>query len=168
MLRTAIAAFSVSLLALPAFADEPVHIADVSFGEALLDKADEYGPRELDFLADELYDDLEAALSGVMMADGTQLQARIIDASPNRPTREQLRDTPGLSYAQSFSRGGARLEAELIAADGTVLETFEYSWRTINLDLARHASTWSDARRTFTRFARTVGEDIRERETTGS
>lgn len=168
MLRTSLTALAVSLLTLPAFADEPVEIAEIRFGDALLEKAEDYGPRELDRLADEFRDHLSDALDGIMLDDGMILQARILDASPNRPTREQLRDTPGLSYSLSFSRGGARLEADLITADGVIVESFEYSYHTVDLRDARYRSTWTDADRTMRRFSRTVGEDLRERARTGS
>lgn len=150
------------MLAAPAMADEPITIAEIRFGERLLDKAEDYGPEELDYLASELLDDLEDAVGGISMADGTVLQVRIVDATPNRPTREQLRDQPNLSYSHSFSRGGADLEADLVAANGDILDSYAFSYRTTLLRDARYGGTWSDARRTFGRFARIVGEDVRE------
>ncbi|MBR9824705.1 MAG: hypothetical protein GYB36_02745 [Alphaproteobacteria bacterium] len=168
MLRHMIAGLAVSLFAFPALADEPVTIAEIRFGEDLLDKADEYGPRELDRLAQSLHEDLSNALSEIILADGTVLSARILDATPNRPTFEQLTDRPGLSYTRSYGRGGARLEAELISAQGEVIETYSYSWRTPRLEDARATSTWTDAERTFRRFAHRIANDLEAYEHTGS
>jgi len=103
-----------------------------------------------------------------MMDDGTVLQARIMDATPNRPTREQIRDTPGLSYQHSFSMGGAEVEADLVSANGEIIDQFEYSWRTRQLRDAQYRRTWSDARRTFSRFATQVREEVQEHARTGS
>lgn len=168
MLRHMIAGLAVSLISLPALADEPVTIAEIGFGEDLIEKTDEYGERELERLAEEFREDLERALAGIELADGTVLEATILDADPNRPTMRQLSRNPGLSYIHSFSRGGAEVAASLVSAEGDVLESYEYSWSTPRIQDARHKSTWTDAQRTFRSFAHRIADDLQEREDAGS
>ena len=168
MKRTMTAVLAASLMMSgAAFADEPVTIAPISFGEELMEKADEYGERELTRLARYMERQLDNRLDGLEMADGTLLEVTIVDADPNRPTMEQMRDTPGLSM-RSISLGGAELEAVLVGADGEILERFEYSRRSHNINDVIGASTWSDARRTMQGFARQIGEAVTERSATGS
>ena len=163
MMRTMTAVLAGSLMMSgAALADEPVTIAPISFGEELMEKADEYGEREFSRLARYMERQLENRLEGLEMADGTVLQVTIVDADPNRPTMEQMRDTPGLSMT-SISLGGAELEAVLVSADGDVLERFEYSRRSHNIRDVIGASTWSDAHRTMQGLVRQIGEAVAER-----
>ena len=168
MMRTMTAILAGSLMITgAALADEPVEVAPISYGQDLMDKVDEYGERELSRLTRYLERQLENRLDGLEMADGTVLQVTIVDADPNRPTMQQMRDRPGLSMT-SISLGGAELEAVLVSADGEVLERFEYARRSHHLRDVIGASTWSDARRTMQAFARQVGEAVAERSGTGS
>lgn len=168
MMRTMTAVLAGSLMMSgAALADEPITIAPISFGEELMEKADEYGEREFGRLARYMERQLDNRLEGLELADGTVLQVTIVDADPNRPTMEQMRDTPGLSMT-SISLGGAELEAVLVSADGEVLERFEYARRSHHIRDVIGASTWSDARRTMQGFARHIGEAVAERSGTGS
>lgn len=167
-MRTITALLAGSLLMSgAALADEPVRIAPISYGEDLLENAEDFGERELDSLSSYLERQLASRLAGLELADGTVLQVTIVDADPNRPTMEQLRATPGLSL-QSISLGGAELEAELIGADGEILERFSYSRYSHHLRDIRGAGTWTDARRAMQRFSRQIGDAVAERAGTGS
>lgn len=161
MTRTILACLAAAAMSGAALADEPIEIAPIAFGDELLEKADEYGTRELDRLAGYLTDDLEQALRGIEMMDGTTLEVTILDATPNRPTFQQLRDRTGLSM-RSISLGGAELEARLVSESGAVLDEFEYSWSSHNLREVYGASTWYDARRAFDRFSRRVRNEVHE------
>lgn len=161
------AAAALSLTAGAALAAEPVAIAPIQIGEALAAKADEIGEREFDRLRDILRGDLERELAGHLGENGSTLYVTILDATPNRPTMEQMRDTPGLSL-QSLSIGGASVEAELVSATGEKLESYSYAWHSYNITHVVGASTWTDARRAFRRFADDVGEGIAARDGDGS
>jgi len=156
------AATALSLTAGAALAAEPVTIAPIEIGEALADRADEIGEREFDRLREILRGDLERELTGHLGDSGSTLYVTIVDAEPNRPTMEQMHDTPGLSM-RSLSIGGANIEAELVSASGEKLESYGYAWHSYNITHVIGAGTWTDARRAFRRFARDVGEGIAER-----
>lgn len=158
---------ALPLTAGPALAAEPVAIAPIQIGEALADKADDIGEREFDRLQGMLRSDLERELAGYLGENGSTLMVTILDATPNRPTMEQMRDTPGLSM-RSFGTGGASVEAELVSASGEKLESYSYAWRSYNINDAAGASTWHDAQRAFGRFANDVGESIAARNSDGS
>jgi hypothetical protein len=157
MLRTVTALFSLAALAAPAFAVGPVSIAPISFGEELLDKADEYGERDLNRLAEFLRDDLERELGNQLGDGGDTLRVTIVDADPNRPTSNQM--ARGL-HASSISIGGAEIEAQLVSSTGEVLETFEYAWHSHSISDVVGYGRWTDARRAFDRFASSVGDSV--------
>ncbi len=157
----------VSLGAGAALALEPVMIAPIQIGEELAAKADDIGEREFERLGQMLRDDLERELAGHLGENGSTLHVTILDATPNRPTMQQMSNTPALSM-QSFGIGGASLEAELVSASGEKLESYSYAWRTYNIENAVGASTWRDARRAFNRFADDVGDSIAARNADGS
>lgn len=136
----------------------PVAIVDVRTGARLQDKADEYGERDVQELMDAFHDAVADALieagrfAGEDAVGANELVLVIEDAMPNRPTRQQMRSQPSLSM-RSFSIGGADVSAVLTASDGTVVRELEYSWRTRSIRDAHFRSVWTDAERTFDRFA---------------
>ncbi|WP_019961180.1 DUF3313 family protein [Woodsholea maritima] len=174
-MRILAALVSTLLLVAPAsaqrFEDEykgqahgPVTLGHVEVGQELAEKAEDYGQREIDRLVSEVEDDLTQHLSHANLFDaqsGWVLNVVLEDATPNRPTMEQLSATPGLS-AQSFSLGGAELRAELIDPEGQVVAQYRYSWQSRDITDAQTATTWSDARRTISRFADQVAESLSE------
>ncbi|WP_203292954.1 hypothetical protein [Maricaulis parjimensis] len=166
MKRTITAFFAMAALTAPTLAGEPVSIAEIRFGEALQEKADEYGQRELEYLASEMREALERELGDHLGENGLVLDVVILDATPNRPTMEQAASR-GLHHS-SVSIGGASLEAHLLDANGVELESYAYSWRTHNIRDVIGYSTWTDARRTIRRFADDIGESIEERDASGS
>jgi hypothetical protein len=132
----------------------PVAVVHVTIGPQLQDKADDYGQRELDYLAADLKDSVERALerSGGLKPSGGTLDLVIEDALPNRPTMRQMNIKPGLSY-ESFGIGGAKVGGVLTTTDGRQVSV-GYGWYETDIRWSEGASTWMDALNTFDRFAR--------------
>lgn len=163
MLRSAVTLISLAALAAPAFADGPVEIAPIAIGEPLMEKADDYGEREFGRLADILQRSLERELADDMGTGGDVLEVTIVNAWPNRPTMRQMGGPRGL-HLSSISIGGASLEARLVSASGEVLETYAYSWRSHSIRDVVGYATWTDARRTFNRFADQISDSLDDRD----
>lgn len=119
----------------------------VSIGPELQDKADDYGQRELDFLARDLQSAVEKRVAG---APG-RYELVIVDAKPNRPTPQQLSNRPGLS-PMSFGIGGAAIEGAHVAPDGS-RTPISYRWYESDIGWARYESTWGDAETAFNKLA---------------
>ena len=135
----------------------------VTIGPTLQAKAADYGQRDLDALAADLKRIVERATGNgdQVGAGGAQLRLVLADAKPNRPTFTQLGHTPGLSM-ESFGLGGARIEGELVSADGTS-QPVGYSWYETDIRQSRYQTTWGDADLTFDQFADRVAHGkIRE------
>ncbi|MGJ3233133.1 MAG: hypothetical protein ACFE0P_15190 [Oceanicaulis sp.] len=147
----------------------PVAVGVVEIGPELTEKAEEYGPRELNRLTRQI----EGALMDALMDAGRfseidQPGANILlvvieDAQPNRPTFRQLSMRPNLS-ARSLSLGGARVTAILTDPAGEELGRFAYSWRTPSIDQSQYATVWADADTAFDRFARLIARELREQQ----
>lgn len=145
---------ATAALATAAAAMPPISRVTVDIGPKLQEKAaKDYGVREIDELAAELQEEVEQALakSGGLSADGGRLELVLVDARPNRPTMQQLSNKPGLSM-QSFGVGGATIEGRAVFADGTAAP-ISYKWYESDIRRAIPSTTWSDAQRTFDRFA---------------
>lgn len=127
---------------------------NITIGPKLQAKADDYGPREFDYLKAALRNDVERELgkAGLAASGGATLDLVIEDAMPNRPTFEQMVDRPGLSF-QSISIGGAEVSGVLTASDGGQTP-LHYRWYESDIGNTLASSTWSDAERAFDRFAR--------------
>ncbi|QNL18135.1 hypothetical protein HXX25_01545 [Hyphobacterium sp. CCMP332] len=181
-MRYLISALTAVLFAAPVFAQGitssyaatptgPVGLAEITIGETLAAKGDEYGEREFDRLIRTLTADLERELREVsLLADGeagATLHVVIEDATPNRPTFAQQGGTPGLSF-ESYGRGGAHVMAELRAADGSLVATYDYSWTTPSIRDAQYASVWTDTNRTFDRFSSRLAASLRDAVNSGS
>lgn len=134
----------------------PVSTINVSIGNDLQVRADDedYGPKELEFLVNDLRQSVEQALtrSGDLSATGGTLDLVIEDAVPNRPTMRQLSVKPGLSY-ESFGIGGAKISGVLTTADGRQIPV-AYSWYETDIRWSQVATTWMDVENTFDRFGR--------------
>ena len=170
LMTTTLSLAAVTALSLgtgAALAAEPVSIAPISIGEDLAAKADDIGEREFARLTAILRGDLERELAGHLGENGDVLRVTILDADPNHPTMQQMANLPGLSL-ESFSVGGASVEAELVSASGEKLETYSYAWRSFSINDVVGYSTWTDARRAFRRFASDVGDSISARDGSGS
>ena len=156
-------AFLASLILGTAAHAAPITLDEVQIDEDLAEKAEEYGQRDIDRLAAELTEAVTERLTRdghVMDQDGAiRIAVTLENAWPNRPTREQLADRPGLSM-QSVSLGGARVSAVLLDAAGVQIGEIEYSWRTHHISDSVGRTTWTDAERTFDRFARNLAEEV--------
>lgn len=142
----------LAALASPALAQS----VDVRVGQTLADKAEDYGPRDIERLLLRLDAQAEAALARSGRYPGARMELVIEDAVPNRPTFEQLADRPGLSM-ESIGIGGAEISGEILLADGTRIPV-AYRWFETSIANIGAAATWSDADRAFRRFAQRLGE----------
>lgn len=137
------------LLAAPALADD-IYTFQTSedFQE---DLEDDLGERELEYLTEEIREDLSREL-GKAGVSPARIDVTILDAKPNRPTFEQV-GRRGLSL-QSFSIGGMDLRAVAYGSDDSVLGELEYGWFENDIRWAQGRGTWTDARRASSKFAR--------------
>jgi hypothetical protein len=122
---------------------------------------EDYGPREGDELRGVVENRIAQALArrGVSSAnnEGLTIDITIVDAIPNRPTRQQIRLEPGLDMIRSISVGGAEFLAVLRDRDGNAMR--EITHRRYDhslLDAQYSGSTWHTARRAAAEFAEKV------------
>lgn len=159
---------AVALTAAPSVAlAQSAAIQSISIGDALADKREDYGRRDVEDLTATLRSDIERAFSraGLLSGDAADIRIDVVlnDAWPNRPTREQMRAQPSLSYL-SISRGGADLSAVIQDSEGREIGRIDYDWRTPFIEDSAHRSTWTDAERTFERFAHRLTQAVRDAE----
>ena len=127
----------------------------VSIGPDLQAKAvKKYGVRDINDLADSLRKSVQTELNRSGAYDGGKIELTLVDAVPNRPTFQQMSDKPGLSFL-SFGIGGARIEGQATAADGTVTP-LAYKWYESDIRWAAYNATWTDAQTTISRFAHSL------------
>ena len=119
---------------------------------------DDYGQREAKILTDALVAKLERELG--KNAKVERVVVTIEDAKPNRPTMEQVRDKPGLDAIRSISLGGARVAGIAYSASGQEVARLDYDWYETTLANVQGASTWSDARYSFDRFATKLADKV--------
>lgn len=148
-------------------APQRIAIGEITPGPALAGKADVYGEREIDHLIKVLRNSIEhefgkAGLLGDTASAGAVLAVVIEDAKPNRPTAAQLAAAPRSPDIRSISRGGAQLTAVLTSSDQAELATFAYRWESPDAGSSHRAVTWTDAERTFGRFARHAAKAMAE------
>lgn len=150
-----------------------IAIGDIVIGDKLAAKVDEYGDRDVTQLVEILRGDLERELGRVgRLADSgaadAVLSVVIEDAMPNRPTAQQqmgatrpvdpraTRETrsPRPLDPRTLFVGGATVSATLADSEGSALGRFADSYQTRpDISRSEYAATWTDARRTFGRFA---------------
>jgi hypothetical protein len=123
---------------------------------------EELGAREGEYLTGVVQESVqnELAREGVQLGSGGgTIEIVIVDADPNRPTMQQLRDTPGLDPIRSFSIGGASLRAVVRGANGEVLTEVEHSRYNHNIDeFAGLPTQWMEARSSIRGFARRLAD----------
>jgi hypothetical protein len=136
MVPAALVALSLALAA-PAAA---VEVA-VTLTPAVQEKFDEeLGARELPIVTGILTRSLERRLQGTPVA---RVEVTITGATPNRPTLEQLGDTPGLSF-ESYGIGLGQFEARALDASGAVLAELDHSYQEFDIAWARQSGVWRD------------------------
>ena len=130
----------------------------VTIGDRLdQEAARELGQAEVADQARALENRLERELASNPAYDGARINLVLTDVAPNRPTRQQMNNTPGLDYIRSFSVGGAAIEGEVITADGQV-RPVQYDWYSHDIRDSRYMGTWQDADRAFMRFSRQLAD----------
>jgi hypothetical protein len=157
-MRTIFAALAgLAILAAPAASALTVETKMSTEFQKKLDK--DYGVREANILTAALTSKIENqfARQGVK-AD--RVVVTIEDAKPNRPTFQQVSDKPGLDPMRSISIGGAHLVGIAYDASGKEIGTLDYDWYETDLTNVIAATTWSDARWTFDRFARRFADKL--------
>jgi hypothetical protein len=157
-MRTILAALAgLAILAAPAASALTVETRMSADFQKKLDK--DYGIREANILTTALTSKIENqfARQGVK-AD--RVVVTIEDAKPNRPTFQQVSDKPGLDPIRSISIGGAHLVGIAYDASGKEIGTLDYDWYETDLSNVIAATTWSDARWTFDRFARRFADKL--------
>lgn len=124
----------------------------ILFSDELNEKiAEEYGERERERLVEDLTDDLTREFGGMLDQVG-DVNVTIEDARPNRPTFAQM-TRRSLAF-ESISIGGAHLVGQVFSENGDLLASSDYDYYTRSIEDARGATTWTDTRRAFDRFAR--------------
>jgi hypothetical protein len=136
--------------AAPAMA-EPQSV-NVTLGPDVQEQVDELGERDVRQQADRLAEVVQRALARAGALDGAQVDLVLTELKPNRPTFQQMADTPGLDGFRSISIGGAAIEGQITTADGRVLPV-KYDWFSSNLAEVRGFTTWQDADRAYQRLA---------------
>lgn len=84
----------------------------------------------------------------------------IEDAKPNRPTWEQTSNKPGLDPFRSVSIGGAHMTGTAYDASGKEIGKFEYQWYEPSIQNVIGYNTWTDAYRSFDRFAHRFADQL--------
>jgi len=151
---------TVALLASGAAAVAAPATVSVTVGPDLQEKAVKtYGVKDVDRLAQNLRAEVERELAKTGAYQDGRVELVLVDAVPNRPTFKQMSDTPGLSM-QSFGIGGATIEGQAVAADGTVTP-LRYRWYETDIRQTWANWIWTDAEYTFDRFARNLSQGRR-------
>ncbi len=155
-MRPLLIACALAFLAAPALA-APVQITPATAAPEFQTKlARDIGAKELavlsDYAGDLLTRELSARGAQVGAPGGVTISILVHDATPSKPTFQQLWKKPGLSYGLSFGLGGADLEATITNAAGAS-QTVRYKWYESDITQSFAAWTWSDAHRAIRRFA---------------
>lgn len=146
----AISAIAGLLMASPAMALTVEAKVSADFQKKL---EDDIGVRESSVLTGMLAKKVETAFAAKgVKAD--RVVVTIEDARPNRPTMEQVSSKPGLDPFRSISLGGAHVTGIAYDAAGMEIGTIDYNWYETDLSNVIAATTWTDARTSFDRFAR--------------
>lgn len=122
-----------------------------------------YGEKDLNRLRDRLEEKLISRLEkeGIKVDPNSSnvLQVQLEDVRNNRPTFEQLSQTPQLSQ-RSFGMGGAAFSGKIIQNGGEAEGDISYAWfPSLDRDFVG-LSTWSDTRRAIDKFARHTAKSL--------
>lgn len=152
----AASALASLLLAAPALAVTVETKISAEFQEKL---EDDIGVREARVLSDALTRKITAIFADRRVT-ADKVVVTIEDARPNKPTMEQVSNKPGLDAMRSISLGGAKLSGIAYDAAGAEIGRFDYRWYENDLRNVVAASTWTDARSTFDKFARRFADKL--------
>jgi hypothetical protein len=110
---------------------------------------DKYGNREKKTLEDLIIKETYPLVGN----DAAKIDIEIIDATPNRPTFEEMNKTGGLSF-QSFGIGGANLKGTIYDNNGKVIKSADYQYYSTMDSMTPYKWTWDDAEYAFEKFAK--------------
>lgn len=136
-------------LAVAAMAQAQNPAVNVTIGPDLQRQVEKLGDREVNEQIAALQVEVADALA--KRYPGATANLVLVDLKPNRPTFEQIRQSPGLDPIRSVSVGGAAIKGEIITADGQSYPV-DFSYFTPNLRDVWGYSVWRDADRAFERF----------------
>jgi uncharacterized small protein (DUF1192 family) len=136
-------------LAVAAMAQAQTPTVNVTVGPELQREMEKLGDREVNEQIAGLQAEVAKALAE--RYPGATANLVLLDLKPNRPTFEQIRQTPGLDPIRSISIGGAAIKGEIITADGQS-RPVEFSYFSPNINDVWGYSIWRDADRAFERF----------------
>lgn len=148
-------ALGLALWAAPAMAD-PASV-NITLGPDVVRASRELGEREVQEQATRLAEVVRSTLARRGALDGAEINLTLTDVKPNRPTMQQLSDTPGLDRARSISTGGATITGHVTTADGLV-HPVAYDWYSSNISDVRGFNTWQDADRAYSRLANNLAD----------
>jgi hypothetical protein len=127
----------------------------VRIGPVLAAKAPKLGQADVDEIVKDLADTVRGDLRARHGGKAPVRAALVLeDATPNRPTAQQLGDHPGLSE-RSLALGGAAISGVVTFADGRT-EPLSYSFRQDSLRDDLGVGQWTDADRAFDE----LGDDL--------
>ncbi len=149
-IRYLLATAALFAIASPAFAQTTPVSFSPEFQEAL---EEDFGAREGEFLRTTVVDAINTELARRGVSNASGIDVTIVDAEPNRPTMQQLIDTPSLD-AGSISIGGAELRATLPGGEVVTHRRYNHTLA----DIAGPATTWTEARRAIRQFAVKVAD----------
>lgn len=136
-------------LAVAAMAQAQTPAVNVTVGPELQRQIEKLGDREVNEQIAALQAEVAQALA--QRYPGATANLVLVDLKPNRPTMEQMRQTPGLDPIRSISIGGAAIKGEIVTADGQS-RPVEFSYFSPTLRDVWGFSVWRDADRAFERF----------------
>ena len=136
-------------LAVAAMAQAQNPAVNVTVGPELRRQVEKLGDREVNEQIAGLQAEVGKALE--QRYPGATANLVLVDLKPNRPTMEQIRQTPGLDPIRSISIGGAAIKGEIVTADGQT-RPVEFSYFSPNIRDVWGYSVWRDADRAFERF----------------
>ena len=131
-------------------------VVNVTVGPDLTREIKKLGDRDVDQQISDLQAQVSKALEQAY--PGATADLVLTDLKPNRPTFQQVRDTPGLDPIRSVSVGGAAVEGRIVTADGRTLPV-NFSYYTPSITDVWGFATWQDAQRAFQR----LGDRIEQR-----
>lgn len=140
----------VAVAATPAMADPAT--VNVTLGPDVIESAEELGERDLSQQAARLADVVRETLARRGALDGAEINLTLTDLKPNRPTLQQLADTPGLDGLRSVSIGGATISGHVTTADG-MIHPIRYDWYSSSIRDVIGYGVWQDADRAYRRLA---------------
>lgn len=149
MRRLAFFAPLAATLAAAAMAQAQAPTVNVTVGPELQRQVEKLGDREVNEQIAGLQAEVGKALE--QRYPGATANLILTDLKPNRPTMEQVRQTPGLDPINSISIGGAAIKGEIVTADGQTLPV-QYSYFSPNIRDVWGYSVWRDADRAFERL----------------